>query len=387
MEPFKLASWNIEWADRLVTALASGDAEVRRKAERRRDAIRAEIGAIGADILLVLEGPEGEDRAAAFFADVAPDYRLVIRGGDREAYGMKSSNAENGIQWIWFLVRADRGIDAQLQHLDRWRAYTAQGSRGEHRDGSWEVSYPRWKAGRAGAPGQLLFSVPQTHGHWRHPQVLQAVIDGAYVEIIGCHLKSKRIEGMALRGGPSDAEFFAQNPRLVAELVKARVKLTTEADDVRHYIDARFAEDGDAAIIVAGDLNDGPGKERIERRFLYHDLVGTLQGEVFFAQRFLNHALFDAAEGERWSVHFEDELENERDPKILLDHILFSQPLTRSYPGTPSRYVAKPQGGQVEHEIHHRIASSVPAYAAPSDHKPISMTFVPRDTNPADRSG
>ena len=100
----------------------------------------------------------------------------------------------------------------------------------------------------------------------------------------------------------------------MSELIKARTKITTECADIRHYIDARFESDAGAAIIVAGDLNDGPGKERIERRFLYHDLISALQGEIFFARRFLNHALFDAPEDERWSYHFRDKLDPGRDP-------------------------------------------------------------------------
>lgn len=345
-------------------------------------AIAAEIAAIAPDILQVGEGPNGEARAAEFFARAAPGFRLITRGGDRRDYGMDGNDAVTGRQWLWFLVRDGLPVTAQLQHLDRWRAYTEQASGGEHKDGSWQVSYPRWQAGAGGAPGQLLFSVPQSHRHFRHPQVLQASIDGAYVEIIGCHLKSKLINGLKVAGNPTDTQFFAQNPELVAELIKARVKITTEAADIRHYIDARFDEDQNAAIIVAGDLNDGPGKERIERRFLYHDLIGSLQGEIFFARRFLNHALFDAPDGERWSVHFVDRLESERDPRILLDHILFSQPMTRSPAGPPSPFRARPRGGRVEHEIHHRIASSVPKFAAPSDHKPVTMVFDRRPSDP-----
>ena len=44
------------------------------------------------------------------------------------------------------------------------------------------------------------------------------------------------------------------------------------------------------AIFVMGDLNDGPGKEPFERESLFFDLVSNLQGDVFFAKRFLNHA-------------------------------------------------------------------------------------------------
>jgi hypothetical protein len=118
--------------------------------------------------------------------------------------------------------------------------------------------------------------------------------------------------------GAEAPDFFERHPALVADVMKSRTKLTTECVDVRHYIEGRFLSDPDAAIIVAGDLNDGPGKERVERRFLYHDLVSNLQGDIFFARRFLNHALFDFDEGARWSYDLgRDRLDPGRSPRIL----------------------------------------------------------------------
>lgn len=55
-------------------------------------------------------------------------------------------------------------------------------------------------------------------------------------------------------------------------------------------------EDANPAIFVMGDLNDGPGKEPFEERYLYFDLISNVQGDVFWARRFLNHALFDFRE-------------------------------------------------------------------------------------------
>jgi hypothetical protein len=78
-------------------------------------------------------------------------------------------------------------VTAQLLHLDRWRALTDSASEGAHRGGRWEVSFPILDKGAT----ELRFSVPEVHGHYRHPQVLQLTIDGALVEVVGCHLKSK----------------------------------------------------------------------------------------------------------------------------------------------------------------------------------------------------
>jgi hypothetical protein len=365
MQSFKLTSWNIEHADKLVTALASADQTTRSRAELRAGAIAEEIAAIDPDILLIIEGPKGEVRAADFLQRVAPGYRLVVRGGDPRDYGTQ------GTQWAWFALRTGLPVTAQLVHLDRWQALTEAASEGAHKGGRWGVSFPILDPGAA----TLRFSVPEIHSHYRHPQVLQLTIDGALVEIIGCHLKSK-INNMPIPPGADAPDYFERNPALVADVMKSRTKLTTECVDVRHYIDGRFLSEPDAAIILAGDLNDGPGKERVEARFLYHDLVGNLQGDIFFARRFLNHALFDFDETARWSYDLgRDRLDPGRSPRILLDHILFTQALTGPDRAGAAAFRARAGGGRVEHDIHHRVVAARPRHAAPSDHRPVSMQF------------
>ncbi|QYK41322.1 MAG: endonuclease/exonuclease/phosphatase [Paracoccaceae bacterium] len=363
MEHFKLAAWNIEHGDKLAVP--------RPEDEPRLDAIAEEIAGIDPDVLLVGEGPKGEARAAAFFDRVAPGYDLVTRGSaDWRDYGTQ------GAQWLWFLVRRGVPIRGRLQHLDRWRALTAPAWGNQRRGDRWEVSFPIFDA----AAANLRFLVPGTHGHYRHPQVLQVEIDlpngkMQHLEIIGCHLKSK-INGVYPKGDAYAADFFDRQPALVADIMTSRIKLTTEATDIRHYIDARFQSEPDAAIIVAGDLNDGPGKERIERRFLYHDLVGNLQGDVFLARQFLNHALFDFDDTARWSYDLgRDRLDPARNPRILLDHIMFTQALTGADRPQVAAFRARSGGGKIEHDVHHRVAAARGRKAQTSDHRAVSMIF------------
>lgn len=367
LNSIKIATWNIENSHRLV----SGDAATRPADVARLDAITEEIAGIDADILMVCEGPSGEARAATFFDRVAPGYRLIIRGSDTwRSYGLQ------GTQWIWFLIRKGAPISGTLLHLDRWNALTAP-AWGDQRSGDrWQVSYPIFDSDGS----HLRFYVPGTHGHYRHPQVLQADIDlGSgkvqHLEIIGCHLKSK-INRISPKGDPYSSDFFDNQPELVASIMTSRIKLTTESTDIRHYIEGRFLSEPDAAIVVVGDLNDGPGKERIERRFLYHDLVSNLQGDVFLARQFLNHALFDFDGTARWSYDLKkDRLDPARDPRILLDHVMFTQSLTG--PNTPltAAFRARSGGGKVEHQVHHRVGAGRPLSARTSDHLPVSMVF------------
>jgi hypothetical protein len=52
----------------------------------------------------------------------------------------------------------------------------------------------------------------------------------------------------------------------------------------------RFEQDPEPSIFLVGDVNDGPGKELLEREYLFHDLISNLQGDVFFAEKFMSHA-------------------------------------------------------------------------------------------------
>jgi len=74
----------------------------------------------------------------------------------------------------------------------------------------------------------------------------------------------------------------------VREALKARIKLATEATNVRAYVDAKFGQVANPAIFVMGDLNDGPGEEYFEEQFLFFDLVSNVQVDIFSASRFLN---------------------------------------------------------------------------------------------------
>lgn len=366
---FKLAAWNIEWADRLLTALGQEGSEAA-PAAKRAAAIASQIRRIDADILVINEGPRGEARATEFFTIVAPDYRLVTRGDDT-AYGIE------GAQWIWFLLHRRLPADGRLLHLDRYEALTAAGSGGFFAR-KWPVAMPRFvKAVAADGTASLSYDPARLHQHYRTPQLLLVGMDGFRFEVIGCHLKSKHI-GMFTPSGILAPDGFAKHPEFVARVVEARAKLTTEAANVRAYMDARFLEDPDYAAIVAGDLNDGPGKERIERQFLLHDLVTNIQGDIFAASRFLNHALFDMADAQRWTVRFRDRIDPRRREEILLDHVLFTQAFTGPDREGAAPFRALRQGGQVEHRAHHEANAGLAAALTTSDHRPVSMRFARR---------
>ena len=404
MPGFKLTTWNVEHADKTLSDFeGTGGHSTAASAERARDraiarmaAIRREIEEIDPDILFVCEGPRGEDRATRYFAQAAPGYRVVTRNDAAgRSYGIKG-----GSQWLWFLVKQNFPATCSLLPIVTWQAFTRDASQGRHDCGKWHCSMPTLDRDKTQTdpvdPGRQGPSLLVQHDHYRHPQVLACDWNGTRFEVIGVHMKSKFVnqrlawlrwqDPRDAAGTPSSAyedilASIAASPGFMVESVRNRAKLSSEASDIRYYIDRRFAQEGDPAIFLVGDINDGPGKELIEDWYLLHDLIGNLQGEVFSAHKFLNHALFDIADDLRWTVHFEDAIDRRRDPHILLDHVLFTQRLAGS--GKPPLRVF-PNAGRVEHDIHERVASTLPGGVTTSDHRPVSVhvTEVDQDGAP-----
>lgn len=374
---FKLTSWNVEWLiDSFGVASGrfkeksksfTGRRPSRAEAEAKLQALRREVLEMDPDILFLIEAIRGSDAMQDFVDAYLPEYRLIRHPGtDDRAYGIL------GEQWMWFLVRPDlaAATGAHLLDLSVWRSYAEDASLGSHRNGTWFFSAPSLDK----ETETVGSNIRHEHDHYRHPQVLVMTYEGRRVEIIGCHFKSKHIgiEVPARGTSEDDVAYFARADVtwFMANAHLARAKLTTEAGDVRYYIDKRFAQEEIPIIFVIGDLNDGPGKELLEREYLLHDLIGVLQGDVFFARKFLNHALFDYPQDLGWTARFEDKLDPARSPTILLDHITFTEALSRRGLGP---LIVQPRSGFVEHEIHDRINAVLPEKAKTSDHAPVSL--------------
>jgi endonuclease/exonuclease/phosphatase family metal-dependent hydrolase len=335
MGTVKLTSWNVEHLDTLLTSTNT----------RRKDAVVQEIRQLSPDILCVLEGPKGAAAIESVAANLLNGDWIPVMAADGE-YDTQGS------QWIWFLVKKELYAQAAFSLLPptTWKAFTGFPT--------WQVNY--W--------GDFTQS---KHSHYRHPQVLVMEKNGFRAEFIGLHLKSKFVnqgESMWNAGGE-------QRNNYIRESLKARVKMSTEAFDVRRYIAKKFEQVETPAIFVLGDLNDGPGKDYFEDKFLFFDLLSNIQGDIFQASQFLNHALFDFPDNLRWSVFFKDFVDPARDPRILLDHILFTQGLVNgSLPWT-----IHGGAGRVEHELHDLINATLPNSSKTSDHKPVSVNITVSD--------
>lgn len=340
--PLKVTSWNIEHSARLI-----GDNLTAANADRRQR-VRETVEDMNPDVLCMLEGPKGEADVVAFAEDVlGGQWQPVLLSGAGEAIGTRDGQYETkGTQWVWFLVRRLLAGRCRLQPPAVWQSFTG--------DAGWKVHY--W--------GQLK---PTPHRHYRHPQVMIMELGGGHeLEVIGLHLKSKINQMRITR----DADGNITGDYL-EEALKARVKLATEARNVRAYVDARFDQIPAPGILVVGDANDGPGQDHFEALYMFFDLVGNLQGNVMDAERFFNHALFDFPLPLRWTAKYRDDVTGvpaSRNP-LLIDHILMSQPLVSG--ALPLQ--AHAQAGLVEHQAYERANAGASAKAKTSDHRPVSL--------------
>ncbi len=166
------------------------------------------------------------------------------------------------------------------------------------------------------------------HSHWRHPQTLIMKISGIELEFIGGHLKSKINTMQPIdEAGKLMADF-------VDEALRARVRLVTEASDIRRYIERKFEQEANPRVFVCGDMNDGPGRGYFEPG------ADALPSEPVNPTRFQ-----------------------------LIDHILFTQSLV----GKNASPRVKAHAGLIEHTIHQRNNALLTNVNRTSDHVPESV--------------
>jgi hypothetical protein len=343
--PIKLTTWNIENSDRLV----SGNPTAAMLNRRRR--IADTIEEIDPDLLCVVEGPRGERDIDAFCTQVLNRHWVPIMLkqpgddlGDRD-----DEYDTNGNLWIWFLARAGLESACRLQSPVVWQDFIGAKS--------WVVNF--W--------GE---ETSTRHSHYRHPQVMIFDMgEGRSMELIGLHLKSKTNRERIERDENGDL-----TGEYLSEALKARIKLATEARNVRRYVDAKHNQVAQPAVAVMGDLNDGPGHDFFETQYLFFGLVSNLQGDVIVAEQFMHHALTDAPQRLRWSAKFRDDVLNipaSQNP-LLLDHILVSSHL---FNGDLPLMLDR-RSGQVEHEAYERNNAGSNNSTKTSDHRPVSCEFV-----------
>lgn len=124
----------------------------------------------------------------------------------------------------------------------------------------------------------------------RVPLVVDVVAHGQATRTINCHLKSKFVrDGESLFNGTQ-----AERLGFIRSALINRRRISAEAFRIRTYLDSLFDLDPDRLILLAGDLNDGPGFDHFERLYLTHSVVDLVFGSILLPNGRLAHPLIVA---------------------------------------------------------------------------------------------
>jgi endonuclease/exonuclease/phosphatase family metal-dependent hydrolase len=200
----------------------------------------------------------------------------------------------------------------------------------------------------------------------RTPLVVNLEVQGHALQVVVLHTKSSFVNnGRSLWNDPARRQDY------VIAALKARRRNATEGMRVRQYLDEKLAATPDARIIVLGDLNDGPGMDLFEQKYLAHNITDIVLGSGFDPEGLFAHAQHDVAPDERYTAVFDDFVEAVPGKRLLLDHILLSPALAKS--GTGLRRVA--HSGTIHHQEFESLLEDGGARrdGRPSDHRPVSV--------------
>ena len=121
----------------------------------------------------------------------------------------------------------------------------------------------------------------------RVPLAIDLVAHGQNVRLVNGHLKSKFVRGGESLFNGTQAERLD----FTRQALTNRRRISAEAFRIRSYLDELFDSNPDRLIILAGDLNDGPGFDTFERRFLTHSVVDLAFGSVLIPEGRMVHTL------------------------------------------------------------------------------------------------
>lgn len=202
----------------------------------------------------------------------------------------------------------------------------------------------------------------------RTPLVVDLVVGGHPLQVVVAHLKSNFInQGKELWEDPATRQTY------VVAALKNRRRISSEGKRTRSYLDARVATDPASAIVVLGDLNDGPGLDYFEDHYLTHNVTDIIAGSVFAPELAFSHAQHDVAADERFTAEFEDFVPEPVARRLLLDHVMLSPGLLgsgglRKLDGTGAIYHA-------EYDKH-VSGNGEKRNERPTDHRPVGVDLT-----------
>lgn len=292
--------------------------------------IQGTIREIDPDILGVVEGPKLPSQMEKFVQEYLSDQ------SGNPTYDVIASPSERP-QRQYLLIK--RGTATAVQTLYDEPRYLTMVAR-------WKF-YP-W--------GAFMPADAKAHTFHRQPLVAELEIEGRRLTIILLHIKSKHI-GLKPTG---EKEY-------VEKCVLARQEITSEIKKVRDYLDDALMEEMTRSVVVMGDMNDGPGRDRFEAEFMLQNLVDVIQGTLLNPELNVYHVL-ENLQTDAYSLEFEEKGTKKRE---LIDHILMAPGM---FTGMADFKYGK-GSGRVEHQAWENHLGPDPDNVRddrPSDHRPVT---------------
>jgi endonuclease/exonuclease/phosphatase family metal-dependent hydrolase len=307
----------------------------------RRESLSGAINELNLDVLVVVEGPNKSDELQLFFdTDVQGDWHCDVQP------------TKGSSQIIGIAVRTDTNKFANPP-LTRFHVGEGQGGEAE-------------RISNATVPFLLDTDddeLKEQHRFERLPLYAQVnIADGKKFRVLGLHLKSKGIFD-TLEWSRWWSQADANRKKIVAQCRQLRKEF------LDHYLTEEQTRD--TALIVCGDINDGPGMDTSERK-LNTSGIERLMGTVWKPTLTLRNALFDSLSDEEqheidlesvYTTSFRDPMFNNY-RKVWIDHLLYSnnKPQPWIANARAQREFADPNGGK------QMIWSK---YPHASDHHPV----------------
>ena len=290
-----------------------------------------------ADVLTIQEGPSRREEMALFVSECLNDeYDILGPSG-------------KGQQKLFALIRKESQAVSSAERLNDDLGFDF--------NAEWE----------ADVDGDMRLA---NYKFTRPPLVIRLTTSsGTSIRLVSLHLKSKYVQW-----GASKWRNLSTRHQFVSEALRARRRISAEAMRVREYLDLCFCDDVNAAIVVTGDLNDGPDFDHFEKHFLTHNLAAIVGGSPLRPRRMLRHAFIDTMPKDRnFTTEFDNFITGVDSDRVVLDHIFVSASLYWNASG------GRNASGRIEHQaFEDEIDGAVPRHDRkyfPSDHRPQSVTI------------